>query len=234
MAMPDLAFHDFADLLPMTSASGIADLAASIATSGLAEPIILFDGKILDGRARYRACRQCGAEPRFEAYQGDDPLGFVVRTNLPRHNLSHDQRAIIAARAAELLENVGHRLAKHKAAPGAGAQRINRRAALADRYREFDALMADAQQVLKEIVLTSAFHVQLEELVRCHLAYLQTTMQEYRAMYVDRPPKTPAEILAARNERGGKQVRARCDRCILFNSEWLATANYTPNLKGHE
>jgi ParB-like chromosome segregation protein Spo0J len=61
--------HELANLLPMQSASEFANLKADIAANGLLQPIWLFEGRILDGRNRYRACRELnysfgpGAQP---------------------------------------------------------------------------------------------------------------------------------------------------------------------------
>jgi len=51
-----------------------AALAEDIRANGLREPIVLFEGAILDGRNRYRACIAAGVDPRFEIYDGNDPL----------------------------------------------------------------------------------------------------------------------------------------------------------------
>jgi hypothetical protein len=56
----------------------------SIREHGLLMEITLYQGMILDGRQRYRACLELGIEPRFREYTGDDPEGYVLIMNLYR------------------------------------------------------------------------------------------------------------------------------------------------------
>jgi hypothetical protein len=73
-------------------------------------PLVLFEGKILDGRNRYRACVESGAAVRTTTYDGNDPRGFVRAENLLRRHLDESQRAMAAARefllVAESTENL--------------------------------------------------------------------------------------------------------------------------------
>src|SRR5262249_13050731 len=71
---------------------------------GIREPIVLFEGKILDGRSRYRACIEAGVEPTFTVYQGDDPIAYVISLNLRRRHLDESQRAMVAAKLATLRD----------------------------------------------------------------------------------------------------------------------------------
>jgi ParB-like chromosome segregation protein Spo0J len=78
------------------------ELAQDIKDRGLLDPIMLYEGQILDGRGRYRACKIVAVQPKFEDYVGDDALSFVVSRNLHRRHLTESQRAMVAARLADL------------------------------------------------------------------------------------------------------------------------------------
>jgi ParB-like chromosome segregation protein Spo0J len=52
------------------------ELVSSIGDNGLREPIVLFEKLILDGRNRYRACQKVKVEPRYTAFEGDDPKAW--------------------------------------------------------------------------------------------------------------------------------------------------------------
>lgn len=95
-------YHEIASIFPMMDDASLSDLADDIKANGLREPIWFYDGKILDGRNRFRACGLVGVEPAFREYDGDDPTAFVISMNLKRRHLDESQRAMVAARLATL------------------------------------------------------------------------------------------------------------------------------------
>ena len=67
--------------------------------NGLREPISLLNGKILDGRNRYRACQEAKVEPHFKELNGQgSPMDFVLSMNLHRRHLNESQRALVGAK----------------------------------------------------------------------------------------------------------------------------------------
>lgn len=98
-----MEFHPVANIFPMMSAEEFDALKADIAANGLREPIWLHDGQIIDGRNRYQACKTVGVEPDFREWnrQGD-LVSFVVSLNLHRRHLSESQRAMVAAKLANM------------------------------------------------------------------------------------------------------------------------------------
>ncbi len=94
--------HPAADILPNMADDEFEKLKDDIAQHGLIQEIVRYDGQILDGRHRYRACLEIGLEPRFGEYDGDDPVGYVISANLHRRHLNESQRALVAGQLADL------------------------------------------------------------------------------------------------------------------------------------
>jgi hypothetical protein len=97
----DVAVHPAAELFPLMVGTAFTELVRDIAEHGLTEPIVRTPNEqILDGRNRYRACREAGVEPAYETHAGE-PWRYVISTNLHRRHLTDSQRATIAAKIAE-------------------------------------------------------------------------------------------------------------------------------------
>jgi N6-adenosine-specific RNA methylase IME4/ParB-like chromosome segregation protein Spo0J len=94
--------HELSNIFPLIEGKDFVELKEDIKAHGLREPIVLFEGKILDGRNRFRACQETGVTPVFEEYTGTDPLSFVISLNLKRRHLNESQRAMVAAKLANL------------------------------------------------------------------------------------------------------------------------------------
>jgi len=97
-----VSFHPLAAIFPMAAVDRLQVLADDIAAHGQLDEIILHEGKILDGRSRYLACKRAGVAPKFQNYAGNDPLGLVIGRNVHRRHLTYRQRVMAAARAATL------------------------------------------------------------------------------------------------------------------------------------
>ena len=91
--------HPAAELFPLMDGDEFDALVSDIATHGLLSPIVVHDGRILDGRNRWRACEVATVDPRTAEWQsvnGQSPTDFVVSANLLRRQLTKDQAACVA------------------------------------------------------------------------------------------------------------------------------------------
>ena len=81
-------------------------LVGSIKRYGLFEPILMWQGWIVDGRHRHKACLKAGVKPEYEHLPDDMPfnvvLDRVVAANLMRRHLTTGQRAMTAAALANM------------------------------------------------------------------------------------------------------------------------------------
>jgi hypothetical protein len=93
-------------LLPDIEGEQWVSFADSIRRRGLIQPIHLYEGKILDGWQRYRACMEVGAELRFQNYTGEHPLAYWFACNLIRTHKTSAERD----RAEQLAREEARRL----------------------------------------------------------------------------------------------------------------------------
>jgi hypothetical protein len=113
------------NIFPEAKAEDYARLLDDIRANGFdpKQPVTLYEGEVLDGWNRTKACAEIGIQPPTVAFTGTDAdaIAFVMRTN-KRRNLNSGQWACIAAEADDLLaaiaeevsKNVGGRPAKPK------------------------------------------------------------------------------------------------------------------------
>ena len=90
-----IKFHPLADLFPLMEGEEFDALVADIKANGLQEPVVVHEDMILDGRNRFMACEAAGVEPTFVPFLGENPLAFVISTNLRRRHLNESQRAMV-------------------------------------------------------------------------------------------------------------------------------------------
>jgi hypothetical protein len=97
--------HELANLLPMIDGTAFENLKADIAKNGILEPIILFEGQILDGRNRYRAGRELGvlATGNFKTFEGSyaEAEAYVFSTNFLRRQMTNAQKQDVIRKMIE-------------------------------------------------------------------------------------------------------------------------------------
>ena len=102
----DMQFHEAAAIFPMMEEATFQTFKEDIQAHGIREPAEVCDGKILDGRNRYRACRELEMPIPTTTWDGKGHvLCFVISGNLHRRHLSQSQRAMIGARIVNVCRN---------------------------------------------------------------------------------------------------------------------------------
>ena len=111
--------HKFAELLPLMSESEFAALKADLAVNPQTDKIVLFEGKILDGRNRYRALIELKKEPQFKEFKGTEAQALAyVYSKAVHRNLSVSQKGAAAMQMRSLFK-------KHGISPGNNGNSLN-------------------------------------------------------------------------------------------------------------
>jgi hypothetical protein len=193
-----LTIHPLAEIFPPIDDDGFAELVADIRENGLREPIILHEGKVLDGRNRYRACAEIGIEPLTKQWDGrGDPLDYVVSKNLHRRHLDDTQRALVAARISTLKRggNGSNQHARAKVPNGTFAPSIDQSA---------DMMNVGRRSVLRaRAVLTSGVHA-LQRAVESGDISLRAASE-----VVTKPHEEQMQFVAAHKSKSGRRYNVR-------------------------
>lgn len=100
--------HKF-NIFPEAKPEDYARLLDDIRSNGYdrKQPITLYQGDILDGWNRQKACDECGTVPTYTSFDGNDleAVMFVMRSN-KRRNLSSGQWAAIAVDAEDTIKTI--------------------------------------------------------------------------------------------------------------------------------
>jgi hypothetical protein len=99
----NLIAHELASLMDLIEGRAFEDLKADIAKQGILQPIVLYEGKILDGRNRYRAAKAVGHKfvgANFEVFDGDLAAAeaFVFSVNAQRRQMTNAQKVVVIER----------------------------------------------------------------------------------------------------------------------------------------
>ena len=97
--------HPLAELMPTTDDIDYRRIRDDIQTHGQKMPLILFEGKILDGRTRYKACLELNIPPQITVFDGStlEAVNLVASHNFYRRHLSTSQKAIVGSRLARQI-----------------------------------------------------------------------------------------------------------------------------------
>lgn len=95
-----LKVHPLADLMPAMPDDEFDALKEDIRAHGLREPLVVFEGMILDGRHRKMVCERLGFAPPVRVFEGteDDARALVISLNLRRRHLNTEQKRNLIAK----------------------------------------------------------------------------------------------------------------------------------------
>jgi hypothetical protein len=82
--LPVRDLHPAAQAIPAISNEAFAELKRDIARNGQRRAVVMFQGMIFDGFARYEACVSLGLVPRVRILRDRDPGMWLLRANLAR------------------------------------------------------------------------------------------------------------------------------------------------------
>jgi hypothetical protein len=166
MSETRIPFHPYAELFPPMTSAEFYGLCADIARLGLQEEIVLYEGKILDGRSRYLACLLKGVTPRFREYAGEcggSALAFVASKNIHRRHLTDGQRAWLASRLKPLFEEEAQLRQRAGLKVGDSAPRLGE-FSQTGKHEEYGPSAQKAAQLMK----VSDFSVKAADTVKNH------------------------------------------------------------------
>lgn len=128
-------------------------LVGSIKQYGLFEPILMWQGWIVDGRHRHKACLKADVKPTYEHLPDDMPfevvLDRVVAANLMRRHLTTGQRAMTAAALATMTAggDRGNQYAKSQR-PNSATAKSNKEAA--DQLNVGKTAVKTAKEIIRD------------------------------------------------------------------------------------
>src|SRR6185436_12231187 len=95
-----LAVHPYAESIPAMNAAAFDRLSLSILTDGQLSPVVMFQGKVLDGRHRLVVAQQQGLGLWVTEFTGSerDAMTLAIKANVQRRQLTDSQRALAAAK----------------------------------------------------------------------------------------------------------------------------------------
>jgi ParB-like chromosome segregation protein Spo0J len=190
--------HPLASIFPSLAKEEYEALRADIKDNGLREPISTFKGQVLDGRHRYRACKDLGIEPKTNPLDAKtDPVAFVISANLRRRHLTTAQRAMAAARLATLKrgdnQHTGEGLSIERS-----SQLFNASTASASRCKK---VLSDGVPKLVELVEEGKLPASVAEKVAVlpqeeQAELVKQTAKKIKDKFNRQPPPTNAPVVS--------------------------------------
>lgn len=194
--------HPLSLVMPPMSAEEYAQLIDSIREHGQLEPVVLFEGQILDGRHRYQACQQLGIEPILREYSYEDdgpsPATFSLVKNTHRRHLTTSQRAMVAAAILPFFE--AEAKANQRKSGGAGMKE-NAAERKAETPIHSHAKAAEQMHVSKGSVQTAAKLAEEAPELAEEVKAGKKTLNAANTEFQEKKKNTVPSIIPAENQR---------------------------------
>jgi ParB-like chromosome segregation protein Spo0J len=189
--------HPLSDIFPRMNDADFKALKADIKRYGVREPIWTYEEQILDGRHRWRACKDLGIECPSEEYAGDDATAFIISLNLRRRHLDTSQRAMVAAKLANLQNGQRKAPRSNDLAQSDAAQLLNvsgpsvRRAAKVHRHGAEE--LVNAVENGKISVFQASSIAAKDKSVQREIVAIETRNHKPTKAAKDEPAQKPSE-----------------------------------------
>ena len=167
MITPPMAVHEACSIFPELAGDDYENLKADIEANGQRVAIWTHRGKLLEGRARYRACRELGVTPKFQEWGGDDDaslVAFVTSLNLQRRHLSASQKAMCATVAEARFAEEAKRRKKERARERKEAKALGEK----PRFTEQDYSAAPSKVLAARLVGVGSSYITTAKSVQAH------------------------------------------------------------------
>ena len=203
-----LTYHPACLLFPPMGKQELRELADDIKARGLLNDIVLYQGKVLDGRSRLAACKMAGVEPRFVDWAGEgSPTEWVISQNLFRRHLTTGQRAVVAYDLLPMMEAEAKE--RQRLSRGRGKKGAQESATFSANGR--------ASEVAARVAHTNARYV---EIIKTIGAVAPDLIPEIRSGLLTVPEaKDLSEIPLSRRKEAMLALKSEQPRDFLFRHE---------------
>lgn len=221
-----LQSHPLSERLPPMTDADYQSLKLSIAALGkLTHPIVLLDGKILDGRHRHRACAELGITPRFLTFKPawGSPVEYVIAQSAHRH-LSAGQKAWSAAKFSDDLASLRKTGERRFALSGKSAAQAAAQFGVSARQVEIaKTLMDKAPALFARLATEPGFNV--NRAMHLH------ARESLRALHRQAMAKSPADMSNCRLVAGDciqrlEEVPSKSVGCVFADPPYNLKKRY--------
>ena len=214
----EYAVHPLANLFPEITGDEYEKLKADIKAHGQREPIILDEAGevLLDGRTRLRILKELGITPRidrFAATPADSEADLIYSRNIMRRHLTADQRAALALRWKDEVENSAkQRQRLHGGtAPGVSKNTSGESAQSVPRTRKVLAQKAGVtEHTMRQAEAVAAHAPELLPQVESGEVSLKDAAATATAKKKSKRPRHDPNIRPAGNRKTRRQMACQC------------------------